>query len=218
MLIQFAGGTVYGTLLNYRGALAALGDAVNEPPYKAPPKAPVLYIKPANTLSEPGAPIVVPHDAGSLEIGASLAVIIGRTACRIRPERALEHVAAYTIANDVSVPHESYYRPSIRFKCRDGFCPIGPPVERARVANPDALAVRVFVDGVLAQQNTTGNLIRPVAQLIAEITDFMTLSPGDILLTGVPEDAPRARVGQRVSIEIDGLGRLENFLVPENAA
>jgi 5-oxopent-3-ene-1,2,5-tricarboxylate decarboxylase/2-hydroxyhepta-2,4-diene-1,7-dioate isomerase len=218
MLIQFAGGTVYGTLLNYRGALAALGDAVNEPPYKAPPKAPVLYIKPANTLSEPDAPIAVPHDAKSLEIGASLAVIIGRTACRVRPERALEHVAGYAIANDVSVPHESYYRPSIRFKCRDGFCPIGPEVERARLADPDALAVRVFVDGMLAQQNTTANLIRPVAQLIAEITDFMTLSPGDILLTGVPEDAPRARAGQRVAIEIDGLGRLENLLVPENAA
>jgi 5-oxopent-3-ene-1,2,5-tricarboxylate decarboxylase/2-hydroxyhepta-2,4-diene-1,7-dioate isomerase len=206
-------GTVYGVLLNYRGALAALGDAVNRPPYKAPPKAPVLYIKPANTRSGHGAPIPVPDDAPELEVGASLAVVIGRTACRVAPERALDHVAGYTIANDVSVPHESYYRPSIRFKCRDGFCPVGPRlVERGAIANPDALAIRVFVDGVLAQENTTANAIRPVARLIAEITDFMTLSPGDILLTGVPERAPRARAGQRVAIEIDGLGRLENRL------
>jgi len=212
-------GTVYGVLLNYRGALAALGDAVSKPPYKAPPKAPVLYIKPANTRSGHGAPIPVPDDAPELEMGASLAVVIGRTACRVAPECALDHVAGYAIANDVSVPHESYYRPSIRFKCRDGFCPVGPsPTDRARVANPDALRIRVFVDGVLKQENSTANAIRPVARLIAEITDFMTLSPGDILLTGVPEHAPRARAGQRVAIEIDGLGRLENPLERERVA
>jgi 5-oxopent-3-ene-1,2,5-tricarboxylate decarboxylase/2-hydroxyhepta-2,4-diene-1,7-dioate isomerase len=211
------GGTVYGVLLNYRGALAALGDAIHRPPYKAPPRAPVLYIKPANTLSGPGAPIAVPTDVEALEIGASLAVVMGRTACRVAPERAFDFVAGYAIANDVSVPHASYYRPSIRFKCRDGFCPIGPAVERGRIADPGALAVRVFVDGALAQQNTTANLIRPVAQLIADVTDFMTLAPGDVLLTGVPEHAPRARAGQRVAIEIDGLGRLENRLVAEGA-
>ena len=212
-------GTVYGVLLNYRGALAALGDAVSQPPYKAPPKAPVLYIKPANTRIGHGAPIPVPAEAPELEIGASLAVVIGRTACRVAPERALDHVAGYAIANDVSVPHESYYRPSIRFKCRDGFCPIGPRlIERREIANPDALAIRVLVDGVLKQENTTVNTIRQVARLIAEVTDFMTLSPGDILLTGVPEHAPRARAGQRVAIEIDGLGRLENPFLPEAGA
>ncbi len=210
-------GTVYGVLFNYRGALAALGDAVRRPPYDAPPKAPVLYIKPANTLSGPGAPIVVPAEVETLEIGAALAAMIGRTACRVPAERALDHVAGYAIANDVSIPHASYHRPPIRFKCRDGFCPIGPVVERSRVADPGALGVRVFVDGALAQRNTTANLIRPVARLIAEVTDFMTLSPGDVLLTGVPEHAPRARAGQRVAIEIDGLGRLENPLVAEGA-
>lgn len=210
--------TVYGVLLNYRGALAALGTTVHQPPYKAPPRAPVLYIKPANTLSGPGAPIVVPAEVEALEIGAALAVVIGRTACRVTPERALEHVAGYTIANDVSVPHASYYRPAIRFKCRDGFCPLGPDlVERDRIADLGALGLRVFVDGALAQENTTANLIRPVAQLIAEVTDFMTLAPGDVLLTGVPENAPRARAGQQVAIEIDGLGRLENRLVAEAA-
>lgn len=211
-------GTVYGVLLNYRGALAALGEAVHQPPYKAPPKAPVLYIKPANTLSAPGAPIVVPAEVEALEIGAALAVVIGRTACRVAPDRALDHVAGYTIANDVSVPHASYYRPAIRFKCRDGFCPLGPElVERGRIADPGALGLRVFVDGTLAQENSTAHLIRPVAQLIADVTDFMTLAPGDVLLTGVPERAPRARAGQRVAIEIDGLGRLENPLVAEAA-
>ena len=217
--MRLVSGTVYGVLLNYRGALAALGDAVRQPPYKAPPKAPVLYIKPANTWIGHGAPIPVPADADALEMGAALGVVLGRAACRVTAESALDHVAGYTVANDVSVPHDSYYRPSIRFKCRDGFCPIGPGIiDRVRVPDPDALAVRVFVDGALRQQNTTANLIRSTARLIADITEFMTLSPGDVLLTGVPENAPLARAGQRVAIEIEGVGRLENPLVAEGPA
>ncbi len=214
--MSLVSGTLYGVLLNYKGALAALGDAVHKPPYKAPPKAPVLYIKPANTWIGDGAPIPVPGDAEALQMGAALGVVIGRTACRVRAESALDHVAGYAIVNDVSVPHDSYYRPSIRFKCRDGFCPISArTVERARVSSPDRLAVRVFVDGALRQQNTTANLIRSTARLIADITEFMTLSAGDILLTGVPENAPLARAGQRVAIEIESVGRIENPLVAE---
>jgi 5-oxopent-3-ene-1,2,5-tricarboxylate decarboxylase/2-hydroxyhepta-2,4-diene-1,7-dioate isomerase len=206
--------TVYGTLLNYRRALAALGDGVHAAPYKAPPRAPVLYIKPANTWAAHGSAVEVPSDAAELEVGPALAVVIGRTACRVGVESALDHVAGYTIANDVSVPHASYYRPSIREKCRDGFLPIGPWVTaRQRVGNADNLGLRVFVDGELRQHNNTANLIRPVARLIAELTDFMTLVPGDVLLTGVPEGAPRVRAGQTVAIEIDGLGRLENRFV-----
>jgi 5-oxopent-3-ene-1,2,5-tricarboxylate decarboxylase/2-hydroxyhepta-2,4-diene-1,7-dioate isomerase len=217
--LSLVSGTVYGVLLNYRGALAALGDTVNEPPYKAPPKAPVLYIKPANTWIGDGAPIPVPGDVEALQMGAALGVVIGRTACRVPAESALDYVAGYTVVNDVSVPHGSFYRPSIRFKCRDGFCPIGTAVvDRARVSNPDALRVRVFVEGVLRQENTTANLIRPTARLIADVTEFMTLAAGDVLLTGVPENAPLARAGQRVAIEIEGVGRLENPLVAEGRA
>jgi 5-oxopent-3-ene-1,2,5-tricarboxylate decarboxylase / 2-hydroxyhepta-2,4-diene-1,7-dioate isomerase len=209
-------GTVYGTLLNFKGALAALGDAVGKPPYKAPPKGPVLYIKPVNTWIGFGAPIPVPDGAPELEIGASLGVVIGRMACRVTAAEAMDHIAGYTIVNDVSVPHDSYYRPSIRFKCRDGFCPLGPwVISRSRVADPDALTLRVFVDGALRQQNTTANLIRPIARLLEDVTEFMTLSPGDVLMVGVPENAPRARAGQRVAIEIEGVGRLENPLVAE---
>jgi len=217
--LSFAPATLYGVLLNYRGALAALGEAVNKPPYKAPPKAPVLYIKPANTWIGDGAPIPVPSDVEALQMGAALGVVIGRTACRVSAESALDHVAGYTVVNDVSMPHDSYYRPSVRLKCRDGFCPIGATiVERARVPNPDALAVRVFVDGVLRQQNTTANLVRSTRRLIADVTEFMTLAAGDVLLTGVPENAPLARAGQRVAIEIEGVGRLENPLVAEDPA
>jgi 5-oxopent-3-ene-1,2,5-tricarboxylate decarboxylase/2-hydroxyhepta-2,4-diene-1,7-dioate isomerase len=212
-------GTAYGALLNHRAALAALGDAVHAAPYKAPPKAPVLYIKPRNTLAGHGDPIVVPADADELEIGATLGIVIGREACRVAEADALGCVAGYTICNDVSVPHASFYRPSLRFKCRDGFLPVGPWVVAARhVAQPDALGVRVQIDGQVAQQTSTSGMQRPVARLIADVSQFMTLSVGDLLMLGVAAGAPRARAGQHVRIEIDGLGALENPLVAEGAA
>lgn len=208
-------GTVYGTLLNHADALAALGEAVHEPPYKAPPKAPVLYIKPRNTWADAGDAIVVPAGVNELEIGATLGLVIGRTACRVREAEALSFVAGCVIVADVSVPHASYYRPSLRFKARDGFCPIGPVVPLGRVGALDALQVQVEVDGVLVHRSSTAGLMRTAARLLAEVSEFMTLSPGDVLMLGVAAGAPRARAGQRVSILIDGLGRLDNPLVAE---
>jgi 5-oxopent-3-ene-1,2,5-tricarboxylate decarboxylase/2-hydroxyhepta-2,4-diene-1,7-dioate isomerase len=208
-------GTVYGTLLNHRDALESLGSAAHEPPYKAPPRAPVLYIKPRNTWIAPGEPVVVPEGVGELEMGATLGLVIGHTACRVSAADALSHVAGYVIVNDVSVPHASYYRPSLRFKVRDTFCPIGPFVPRDVIDSPDALGISVAIDGKIVQRASTSALIRSAGQLIAEVTDFMTLVPGDVLSVGVAAGAPRARAGQRVSILIDGLGRLDNPLVAE---
>jgi 5-oxopent-3-ene-1,2,5-tricarboxylate decarboxylase/2-hydroxyhepta-2,4-diene-1,7-dioate isomerase len=210
-------GTIYGTLLNYKGALAELGEEVNEPPYKEAPKAPVLYIKPENTLTGFGMPIPSPSHVPELEIGAALGIVIGHMATRVKEAEALEHVAGYTVVNDVSIPHERVFRPAIRQKARDGFCPVGPwVVERDAVSNPDTLGVRVFINGELRQENTTSNLIRSVARLISDVTDFMTLYAGDTLLVGVPEGAPRAKAGDRVRIEVDGVGNLENKIVNED--
>ena len=209
-------GVVYGTLLNHQPALQALGDAINAAPYKAGPRAPVLYLKPRNTLSCNGATIAVPADAPELEIGAALGIVIGQAACRVSPEQALQYVAGYTIVGDISVPHDVFYRPSIRFKARDGFCPIGPTVvPRTSITHPDDLTVRVFVDGELKQQTTTGQRVRPVAQLLADVTEFMTLLPGDVLMLGISADAPRVRAGQQSRIVIDGVGELVNHFSSE---
>ncbi|MED4205355.1 fumarylacetoacetate hydrolase family protein [Neobacillus mesonae] len=209
-------GTVYGTLLNYEGALEKLGDAVNEPPYKEAPKAPVLYIKPVNTLNGYGMPIPIPSGVPELEMGAALGVVIGCTATNVRVEEALEYVEGYTVVNDVSIPHESVYRPAISQKVRDGFCPVGPwVIDRDAVGNPNSLVVRVYINGELRQENTTANLIRSIEQLIAEITEFMTLQKGDTLLVGVPENAPLACAGDKVRVEIDDVGTLENTIVHE---
>jgi 5-oxopent-3-ene-1,2,5-tricarboxylate decarboxylase / 2-hydroxyhepta-2,4-diene-1,7-dioate isomerase len=209
-------GTVYGTLLNFRGALAVLAAAMHGPPYQEPPHAPVLYIKPANTWTACGAQIALPAAVDAVEIGAALGIVIGTTACRVPESHALACVAGYTIVNDVCEPHASVYRPAIRQRCRDGFCAIGPwVIARDEIDSPDALGVRVLVNGKPVVENTTENLVRPVARLIADVTEFMTLAAGDVLLAGVPENAPRARVGDRLRIEIDGIGALQNTLVAE---
>jgi 5-oxopent-3-ene-1,2,5-tricarboxylate decarboxylase/2-hydroxyhepta-2,4-diene-1,7-dioate isomerase len=210
-------GTVYGTLLNHRDALAALGDAVNAPPYKAPPKAPVLYIKPRNTWVADGAAVIVPAGAPELEIGATLGLVIGRAACRVGVAQALSFVSGYVIVNDVSIPHASFYRPSLRFKIRDTFCPLGRLVSSDAIDSPDALQITVRVDGEVVHRASTAGLIRSAAQLLSDVSEFMTLVPGDVLSVGVAAGAPRARAGQTVRIDIEGLGHLENPFVAEVA-
>ncbi len=212
-------GTVYGTLLNHRDALAALGEEVNAAPYKAPPKAPILYIKPRNTHISNGGSVVVPSDAPELQIGATLGLVIGRTACKVSLSDALSYVSGYTIVNDISVPHASFYRPSMRFKCRDTFCPIGPNIVAAdKVSNPDNLKISVSIDGAIVQTTNTSDRIRSIAQLLVDVTEFMTLHPGDVLSIGISGSCPLAKAGQKISVAIEGLGQLENNLVAEELA
>jgi 5-oxopent-3-ene-1,2,5-tricarboxylate decarboxylase/2-hydroxyhepta-2,4-diene-1,7-dioate isomerase len=212
-------GAVYGVLMNHRAALAALGEAVHRPPYKAPPKGVVLYIKPRNTLLGPGDTVRVDDAAGQLEVGAALGVVIGRTACAVGEDDAIACIAGYVIVADFSVPHDSYFRPAIRYKARDASCAIGPRVvARASIANPDALGVRVYVDGRLVHEAGTGDTFRSVARLVADVSEFMTLAPGDVLMAGVAHGAPRVGAGAHVAIEIDGLDRLETrVLLAEEA-
>ncbi|MEX8494701.1 fumarylacetoacetate hydrolase family protein [Sphaerotilus sp.] len=215
-------GVVYTTLLNHRPQLAALGDTVHAAPYKAPPQHPVLGIKPHNTLAADGDALVVPPGFDAVEIGASLGLVVGRTACRVSADEALSYLAGYVLVNEVSLPRDSqdrHYRPSVRFMARDGYCPISATVvPTEEVVAPDDLGVRVWIDGVLVRHTTTGDRLRPVAALLADVTAFMTLQPGDVLTLGAAADAPLARIGQTVEIEIDGLGRLHHTVVAEGSA
>lgn len=210
--------TVYGTLLNFQGAYEALEPKMTEEPYNIPPKAPVLYIKPKNTYIGYGRAIPLPEGVEKLEVGATLGVVIGKTATKVKEEEALNYVLGYTVVNDVSIPHESVLRPAIKEKARDGFCPIGPwIVDKSSVANPNDVIISVFINGEKKQENTTKNLRRSLEKLLHEVTDFMTLHQGDVLLVGVPENAPLAEENDLVRIEIAGVGVLENRIVPENS-
>lgn len=207
-------GRVYGALLNHRTAVEVMAGAAAKPPYNGLPKAPVLFIKPRNTLALSGAPIEVPPGEEELEVAAMLGLVIGSTACRVSEARAHAYIAGYVIVNDVSVPHRDYYRPSVRYKARDGFCPLGPKVAAAEALHdPDQLTIRTYIDGTMMQMTRTRELVRPTARLLADVTEFMTLAPGDILAVGAAAPSPRARAAQTVAIEIDGIGRIENPLV-----
>ncbi|CAH0185846.1 Homoprotocatechuate catabolism bifunctional isomerase/decarboxylase [Peribacillus sp. Bi96] len=209
-------GTVYGTLLNYKGTLEALKDEFHHPPYNEPPKGPILYIKPRNTFSSFLNPVPLPKGILELEIGAALGIVISKTATRVKKEHALDYIEGFTIANDISIPHKSVYRPAIRHKARDGFCPVGPwVVSKESISNPDSLGIRVYINGELKQENSTSNLIRSISRLIEDVTDFMTLNSGDVLLVGVPENAPLAKANDQIRIEIDEIGYLENSIIPE---
>ncbi len=201
-------------MLTYRGELDALGDALSVPPYQAPPKAPILYIKPANTHIGHGHDVTLPADVDAVWAGACLGVVIGRTATRVHAAQANDFIAGYTIVNDLTVPHASYYRPAIRHKCRDGFCPIGPwVVDREDVPDADALEITVRINGEVRQRANTSTLVRPIGQLLADVTAFMTLEAGDVLLAGMPENPPLARAGDRIDIDIAHIGTLTTQLV-----
>lgn len=215
-LDQVATGTLFGVALNYRGLLESRLDEFQQPPYQKPPVKPVLFIKTPNTRNGHGQPVVYPQGVERLQPGPALGVVIGRSASRVRAADALAHVAGYVIVNEFSLPEESYYRPAVKAKCRDGFCPIGPEfVPAADVQDPHALTLKLFVNGQLRQENSTANLVRGIPQLIEEISEFMTLHEGDVLITGTPEGRVDVRPGDLVEVEISGLGRLANTLVAE---
>ena len=205
--------TVVGVLLNYRQAYEALAGAMSEAPYKAPPVAPVLYIKPANTYAADGQAITLPSDVAEVEVGACLGVVIGRRATRVARASAMDYVSGYRVVADLSVPHTNYYRPALKQRCRDGFCPMSAIAPAGRVHDPDRLDITVSIDGTTVLQANTGDLIRPVASLIEDITAFMTLEAGDLLLVGVPAGSPHARAGQQYEIAIPGVGTLTNRLL-----
>ena len=157
-----------------------------------------------------------PRDAAFMHYECELAVVIGRPARRVKAADALAHVAGYTVANDYAVRDylENWYRPNLRVKNRDAATALGPwLVDAAEVPDPQALALRTRVNGQLTQQGHTGRMIHPVGELIAYLSGFMTLLPGDIILTGTPEGVVNVNAGDEVVTEIDGVGRLVNFLV-----
>lgn len=210
-------GTVYGVLLNDPATVARLAPSFDTPPYKAPPVAPILYIKPRNTFARDGCDVAVPADPGEVRIDGTIGAVIGRSATRVRASEALGHVSGYVVVSDVTLPHESYYRPAIRQRCRDGFCPIGDVVEAAGF-DVAAATMTIAIDGEVVLERCFADVVRDLPRLIEDITEFMTLDVGDILLMGPPEGAPIARPGSAVRIDVPGLGSLSHRVIDEAAS
>jgi 5-oxopent-3-ene-1,2,5-tricarboxylate decarboxylase/2-hydroxyhepta-2,4-diene-1,7-dioate isomerase len=201
-------GTVYGTLMNFRSELDALGAKMNEPPYKAPPKAPVLYVKPANTWTENGGAIPVPARVPEVAVGATVAMVM----------KSAREIAGFVLMNDLTIPQPNFYRPPVKFNCLDGFLGIGDRIRaRNEAGDPAVFKLEVRINGSLVQTVRFSQLVRPADQLLADVSEFMTLGEGDMLMLGCDAERPRARVGDRIEISMPALGTLTNTLVAEAA-
>ncbi|MFJ8260555.1 fumarylacetoacetate hydrolase family protein [Rummeliibacillus sp. NPDC094406] len=206
-------GTVYGTLLNYQDEINKLKPEFSAAPYNEPPKSPILYIKPSNTFNAHQHIIPLPDGVSEVQANGSLAIVIKKDAYKIKKEQYEKYILGFTIANDITIPHENYYRPAISQKSRDGFCPIGPYIiSTDAINNPNNLIISTYVNGELKQQFSTRELVRSIGQLLEDVTDFMTLSAGDVLLTGIPNNPPLVRSGDSVSITINEIGTLTNHI------
>lgn len=215
-LSKVATGTLFGIALNYRGLLEKRLEEFQSPPYQKLPVKPVLFIKTPNTRNGHDLPLVYPSGVERLQPGPALGVVIGKNASRVSEQDALQYVAGYTVINEFSLPEDSYYRPAVKAKCRDGFCSIGPQfIPAEEVKDPHSLTLKLFVNGELRQENSTANFVRTIAQLVAELSEFMTLYAGDVLITGTPEGRVDVLPGDRVEVEIEGIGRLANTVVAE---
>ena len=185
---------------------------------------PLVFFKTAGALVGHRGHTVRPAGVQFMHYECELAVVIGRPAWRVKARDALAHVAGYTVCNDYAVRDylENWYRPNLRVKNRDRATALGPWLVSAdEVPDPQALALRTSVNGVVRQQGFTSNMVHSVAELIEYLSHFMTLAPGDVILTGTPEGVANVDVGDEVVCEIDGIGRLVNHLVapaPETAS
>ena len=212
-------GVVYGILLNVAADIASRRDQFSAPPYQALPQAPILYVKPANTRIGHGGSVTMPAGATRLTVGVTLGLVIGATASRRTLDDALAVVAGVVLVIDLSILHDSLHRPAIREKCFDGACPVGSTVvPLAALPALDTLVVHAMIDGARRSETRFDGLVRPIPQLIADVTAFLTLHPGDVLLAGMPLVLPEAGPGQTVGAVADGLGTLEVRLVTAGVA
>ena len=198
-------GTVYGVLLNFRAEVEALAPQMNQPPYKAPPKAPVLYVKTANTWSPHGSAITVPRGVAEVEVGATIGMVIG----------ADGKVDGHVLMNDLSLPHASFFRPPVKFKCVDGFLGIGPSLRVG--GDPSGFSLEVRINGETRHTADFSQLVRSASQLLVDVGEFMTLAPGDVLMLGCNASRPLAKSGDRIEIVGPGFATLANTLVGEAA-
>ena len=209
-------GNIFGIALNYKCLYETLQAQFNEKPYVKAPIKPVLFIKTPNTRNQSGQ-AVIKQAADTLQAGPSVGIVIGKSTTRVSKSEAAAHIAGYVVVNEWSLPEESYYRPAIKAKCQDGFCTLGEAVARDAVSDIQQLELRVLVNGEVKQVGNTANWIRTPEQIIEEISEYMPLNEGDIILTGTPLGRVSVNAGDVVRVEIDQLGAVENTVAEQGA-
>ncbi|MBC3947755.1 fumarylacetoacetate hydrolase family protein [Erwinia persicina] len=198
--------TIFGVALNHQSQTEAWAEKFHQPPYNTPPETPVWFIKPRNTWRHHGDTIGLPAGV-TVFSGATLAVVIAKTTHKVALAQAKDHIAGYALANEVSLAEEDFYRPAIRAKCRDGFCPVGEVVALRDVS---ALQIITEINGEVRDVWDTGGLHRHAAELIAALSEFVTLQPGDMILLGTPQQRVALQDGDSVTVKAAGLPSLNN--------
>ncbi|MDX7992816.1 2-hydroxyhepta-2,4-diene-1,7-dioate isomerase [Xenorhabdus sp. Reich] len=202
-------GTVFAVALNHNSQLDCWRETFHEVPYKTPPKTPIWFIKPRNTVI--GSGDVIPHPIGeTVQSGATLALFIGKTARNVSAQNANQYIAGYALANEVSLPETSFYRPAIKEKCRDGFCPLGQMVN---VKTVESLDIVTEINGQVADCWSTKDLVRSAPELVAALSEFATLTEGDVILLGTPHQRVTLHPGDKITVKADGFPNLENTIV-----
>jgi 2-keto-4-pentenoate hydratase/2-oxohepta-3-ene-1,7-dioic acid hydratase in catechol pathway len=174
------------------------------------PTAPLLFLKPTTTLIPDGAPIVYPPQSQRVDYEGELAIVIGDRVSKCGPEEAHSKIWGYTIGNDVTARDlQQTDGQWTRAKGFDTFCPLGPWI--VREINPEA-TVQTWLNEQLVQNSPISDMVFSPAYLVSYISQVMTLLPGDVILTGTPEGIGSMQTGDRVSVAIEGIGRLENWM------
>ena len=200
--------TFYAIGLNYAQHAAEAG--------MEPPKEPILFNKSASCLAGPNDPLTLPKGSEKSDWEVELGVVIGKRAQNVSVEEALSYVAGYCVINDVSERAYQIERGGqwTKGKSAPGFGPVGPYLVTAdEVTDPQALGLRLSLNGEMVQDNFTSDMIFSVAEIISHMSEFMALVPGDVIATGTPEGVGMGmkpqrflRVGDVMELEIDGLG------------
>ena len=190
--------------LNHREHAAALGRVV--------PDEPLIFLKPVSALIGLDDPIVAPPACRRLECEAELAVVMKRRCRNVAPARARDYVLGYTALNDVTA-RDIHLRDGdwTRAKAFDTFCPVGPGI--ATDLDPNAVTIETWVNGSLVRVASTKELVVPVEDLVARVSEVMTLLPGDVLATGTLGGVGALEPGDRVEVRIEGIGSLRNSVV-----
>jgi 2-keto-4-pentenoate hydratase/2-oxohepta-3-ene-1,7-dioic acid hydratase in catechol pathway len=193
---------------NYADHAKEMGDDV--------PEEPIIFLKPSTSVVGPGDPIIYPAGVDRVDFEGELAVIVGKMARRLDEATALQVVLGFTCANDVTARNlQASDGQWTRAKGFDTFCPLGPWIETD--LDSSDLAVRTLVNDEQRQSSRTSMLVISVARLLAFISGVMTLLPGDVILTGTPAGIGALSPGDRVEVEIEGIGVLTNRVVAEPA-
>lgn len=176
------------------------------------PKEPLMFLKPSTTLANPGSAVEYPPISQNLHFEAELAVVIGKQARHVPAAAARDYILGYTCANDVTARDLQMKDGQwTRGKSFDTFMPLGPCI--ATDIDPADTELKLYLNGEVKQASNTGDLIFKVEELVAFVSQVMTLYPGDVILTGTPAGVGPMQVGDTVVVELAGIGRLENTIV-----